>query len=131
MEDILLDPILVALCNNFLNSMTDSDSYIRNMAIALTLFCFRNGPIEDIHADGKLSDSDMKILNKSIVNRVALVLRLLNLEDPEYLHLLLGVNFGAGMNWDDPEIDEDLKGYLNMVCLKEEDLYECNYCKEN
>lgn len=131
MEDILLDPILVALCNNFLNSMTDSDSYIRNMAIALTLFCFRNGPVEDMHADGKLSDSDMKILNKSIVNRVALVLRLLNLEDSEYLHLLLGANFGAGMNWDDPEIDEDLKRYLNMVYLKEEDLYECNYCKEN
>jgi hypothetical protein len=29
-------------------------------------FAFRNGPVEDIHANNRLSESDMKTLNKYI-----------------------------------------------------------------
>lgn len=34
-------------------------------------YCFRNGPVEDMHAQGQLSQKDMKTLNKFMVNKVA------------------------------------------------------------
>lgn len=46
---------------------------------ALTHFAFRNGPIEDMHAhpNNQLSESDMKILNKFMVNRLAYIFTLI------------------------------------------------------
>lgn len=38
---------------------------------AITHFIFRNGPVEDIHANNQLSEKDMKMLNKYMVNRIA------------------------------------------------------------
>lgn len=44
------------------------------MAKALTHYLFRNGPVEDIHSEGKLSQSDMKKLNKYMVNKIGSIL---------------------------------------------------------
>ena len=38
---------------------------------AVTHYVFRNGPVEDMHANGQLSEQDMKTLNKYMVNRIA------------------------------------------------------------
>ena len=38
---------------------------------AVTHYTFRNGPVEDMHANGQLSQQDMKTLNKYMVNRIA------------------------------------------------------------
>lgn len=38
---------------------------------AVTHYAFRNGPVEDMHANGQLSQQDMKTLNKYMVNRIA------------------------------------------------------------
>ena len=38
---------------------------------AITHYVFRNGPVEEMHAQGKLSQSDMKTLNQYMVNRLA------------------------------------------------------------
>ena len=37
----------------------------------MTHYAFRNGPVEDMHANGQLSQQDMKTLNKYMVNRIA------------------------------------------------------------
>ena len=49
------------------------------IAKAVTHFAFRNGPIEDIHAnpDKQLTDDDMKILNKFVHNRLTYVFDLI------------------------------------------------------
>lgn len=62
---------------------------IDTISIALTHYLFRNGPIEDIHNEGKLSQQDMKILNKFIVNRIAGLLEIINKEEWLKLELLL------------------------------------------
>ena len=36
-----------------------------------TQFAFRSGPIEEMHSRGKLTQKDMKTLNKYMVNRIA------------------------------------------------------------
>lgn len=40
---------------------------------AVTHYAFRNGPVEDMHANGQLSQQDMKTLNKYMVNRIRAV----------------------------------------------------------
>jgi hypothetical protein len=48
---------------------------ITKIAKAITHFSFRNGPIEDMHADRNknITDEDMKVLNKYMVNRLAYI----------------------------------------------------------
>ncbi len=41
------------------------------IAKALTQYAFRSGPVEDMHAVGKLTNDDMKLLNQYMANRLA------------------------------------------------------------
>ena len=77
------------------------------ISIALTHYLFRNGPVEDMHSDGKLSQEDMKTLNKFMVNRISGLLNTLN--SGEWLKLELLLNFYSlfGKNWDKPVPDTD------------------------
>jgi len=59
------------------------------ISIALTHYLFRNGTVEDIHSEGKLSQEDMKTLNKFMVNRIAGLLEIINKEEWLKLELLL------------------------------------------
>lgn len=52
------------------------EDYNRNLAVALTLYRFRNGPVEGMHASGKLSEDDMKTLTKSMVDKIGFLLYL-------------------------------------------------------
>lgn len=80
---------------------------IDTISIALTHYLFRNGPVENMHSDGKLSQNDMKILNKFMVNRIAGLLQTLN--KGEWLKLELLLNFYSlfGKDWDKPIPDTD------------------------
>ena len=37
----------------------------------ITQFAFRSGPVEEMHAKNKLTQKDMKTLNKHMTNRIA------------------------------------------------------------
>lgn len=68
---------------------------------ALAHHIFRNGPIEDMHTNGQLSDNDMKKLNKFAVNRIAGIL--LTIQKKEWYKLnslceTLLINLGS--DWD-------------------------------
>lgn len=63
---------------------------IDTISIALTHYLFRNGPVEDMHSEGKLSQEDMKTLNKFMVNRIAGLLEKINQEEWLKLEVLLG-----------------------------------------
>ena len=37
----------------------------------ITQYAFRSGPVEEMHAENKLTQNDMEILNKFMTNRIA------------------------------------------------------------
>lgn len=45
--------------------------YIANIAKASTYFTFRNGPVKDLHKEGKLTDEDIKKLQMYMENHLA------------------------------------------------------------
>lgn len=74
---------------------------LKKFATLIASQCYRNNtPIEDIHASGRISDAEMKELNKAIVNNI--------------YSLILLVEEGARLpwymalphNWDEPELAE-------------------------
>ena len=89
---------------------------IDTISKALTHYVFRNGPVEDMHADGKLTQQDMKTLNKYMVNRIAGLLKLA--EEGEWLKISLMLDFlkPYGNEWDKAEYDtEDIeKAFQNL-----------------
>lgn len=72
---------------------------------ALTHYFFRNGPVENMHANHQLSQDDMKTLNKYMVNKIAGLLSLI--ADGEWfkIELLLNSLSIYGSDWDKAEID--------------------------
>ena len=62
---------------------------IDTISVALTHYLFKNGPVEDMHSEGKLSQEDMKTLNKFMVNRIAGLLQIINKEEWLKIELLL------------------------------------------
>lgn len=79
---------------------------LRNrLAIGLTHYVFRNGPVEDMHADGKLDQEDMKTLNKFMADRIVSLLYLAEEGRWEDLYRLLNFCMLYGLDWDEPQID--------------------------
>lgn len=92
---------------------------IDGIAKALTHYAFRNGPVEDMHANGKLSQNDMKALNKYMVNRLAGILVAIYEERWLQLELLYAFLQQYGMDWDKAEPDmEELDLIWNIVFKK-------------
>lgn len=96
------------LNNDSKNRLLKSEN-IDSVAKSLTHHIFRNGPVEDMHAAGQLSEEDMKTLNKYMVNRLAGIL--LAVYENKWLQLELLHEFlkRFGDEWDPAEPDmEDL-----------------------
>lgn len=86
---------------------------VDSLAKALTHFAFRNGPVEDMHANGQLSQADMKTLNRFMVNRMAYILQCLI--DQRWQELLIVIEHYKmyGNHWDPAEPDDgNLREYL-------------------
>lgn len=78
---------------------------IDSISKAVTQFAFRNGPVEDMHANNQLSQSDMKVLNKYMVNRIAGLLTAIADNNWLQLELLLAYYRKFGDEWDGVEPD--------------------------
>ena len=80
------------------------------LAIALSHYIYRDGPIEDYHADGKLSNDEMMAQNKYTTNKIAGILYLLKSGQWVAVEYLLSLYMLNGDKWDAPEIDfEEMK----------------------
>ena len=76
--------------------------------------------IEDAHAGYKISDEEMKRINKRAVNRAAMLLRLKE-KNPKAYETYIEANVAVYCrDWDEPEEDEDVKQIIEA--LKEEKL---------
>ena|ERR1022692_197843 len=86
--------------------------HLRSLALTMAVACVRNTVIENYHADGKISDAEMKAFNKEVVNRLYTVLCVLH--DPELKAGQPGVLRYLDMyyptNWDQPRLDANLVG---------------------
>lgn len=75
------------------------------IAKALTHYLFRNGPVENMHANHQLSQEDMKTLNKYMVNRIAGLLKLAYKGEWLKIELMLDFLKFYGTDWDKAEYD--------------------------
>lgn len=80
---------------------------IDSISKAMTHYIFRNGPVEEMHANQQLSEEDMKKLNKYMVNRIAGVLTKIVDENWLQLEMLLHYYRYYGGKWDNAEPDMD------------------------
>ncbi len=96
---------LFAMLNDSSRERLWQEENIDFIAKALTHYVFRNGPVENMHSMGKLEESDMKTLNKYMVNKIAGLLKLAM--DGEWLKIELLCNALRyfGTDWDSIEID--------------------------
>lgn len=92
------------LNQNSQERLLDSKNF-DTISIALTHYLFRNGPIEDMHSKGQLSQEDMKTLNKFMVNRISGLLNTLDKGEWLKLELLLNIYGLYGRDWDKPVPD--------------------------
>ena len=90
------------LQENMKMSVTEIDTEI--IAKSLAHYVFRNGPIEDMHANEQLSENDMMVLNKYIYDRLNTIIYLLKENDWIRLALLLDFNKYYGSSWDEPTL---------------------------
>jgi hypothetical protein len=91
---------------------------LQELALMVTVHCVRNTVIETYHAEGKLSDPEMKAFNVEVANRLYTVLvALLDSEysedRDEYIHRLRG---GLPHDWDTPVFDDGLA--WTLIALK-------------
>jgi hypothetical protein len=98
-----------------------SENNIDMIAKAITHFAFRNGPIEDMHADPNcgLSDENMKELNKYMVNRLASIINLMIKNRwIQFDVLIRHIDSVYGKDWDRAEVDEgEISSIVNAALL--------------
>lgn len=78
---------------------------IDSIVKAIAHFAFRNGPVEDMHSNNQLSENDMKILNKYMVDRITGLLTAIADKNWLQLELLWTYYKAFGTDWDKVEPD--------------------------
>ena len=85
---------------------------LQDVALGITHLCVRNTVIEGYHLGGKLSDADMKVFNRQVVNRIYTFLDCLLNRSTREKNLFLGKMVAASepftAKWDEPEFDGNL-----------------------
>ena len=73
----------------------------------ITQFAFRSGPVEDMHARGKLTQKDMKTLNKFMANRIAGLLTAISKGDISNVLKVLTFYASLSSDWDSCKQDTE------------------------
>jgi DNA-dependent RNA polymerase auxiliary subunit epsilon len=124
----ILDEFLLGKSDHAIEMNSEVKNKIFNienisMISKATHFAFRNGPIEDMHAspNSQLSEVDMKILNKFMVNRLAYVFKLM-LEERwiEFDFLVRNTDLMYGSGWDNAEPDDGRTRKVIELILKKD-----------
>ncbi|KAB8136812.1 GNAT family N-acetyltransferase [Gracilibacillus oryzae] len=73
-------------------------------AKAIAHFIYRNGPVEDIHSNGQLTDADMKTINKYMINQLTGLILTIQREEWFLLDNMLAFYKMFGGNWDNADL---------------------------
>ena len=89
-----------------MNTKLDFET-IDMLSKGITQFAFRSGPIEEMHARNKLTQKDMKTLNKFMANRIAGLLT--TISNGDILNVLKVLTFYASLSsdWDSCKPDSE------------------------
>ena len=82
-----------------MNTKLDFEA-IDMLSKGITQFAFRSGPAEEMHARNKLTQKDMKALNKYMVNRIAGLLTTISNGDIANVLKVLTFYASLSTNWD-------------------------------
>ena len=82
-----------------MNTKLDFET-IDMLSKGITQFAFRSGPIEEMHSRGKLTQKDMKTLNKYMVNRIAGLLTTISKGDIANILKVLTFYVSLSSDWD-------------------------------
>lgn len=103
--------------NNEAKSILLRRDNLDRMAKAITHFAFRNGPIEDMHANNQLTQDDMKILNKYMVNRIGGLVQMIIDEEWLKVEALIEAYKHYGNDWDRVEPDvQEINDIFEFYC---------------
>ena len=69
-------------------------------------YAFRDGPIEDVHASGRISDEEMEKINRYMVNRLGEIFYLLSAGRGVDLDTLLFFPEICSSDWNDTDLSE-------------------------
>lgn len=81
---------------------------LKRLALLMAVNCVRNTVIEDYHAQGKLTDEEMKAFNKEVANKLYTFLEYIfnkPLEDQQAFLSAMSIMYPA--NWDQPKLDSE------------------------
>ena len=90
-----------------MNTKLDFET-IDMLSKGITQFAFRSGPVEEMHSKGKLSQKDMKTLNKFMINHIAGLLQTIFNGDVAKALKVLTFYASLSYDWDkaNPDIEE-------------------------
>ena len=90
-----------------MNTKLDFET-IDMLSKGITQYAFRSGPVEEMHSRGKLTQKDMKALNKYMVNRIAGLLTAISKGDIANALKVLTFYASLSSDWDTckPDIEE-------------------------
>lgn len=80
--------------SNYVNAekLLDDPDIIHKLSVVTTHYAYRNGPVEDMHADGKLSENDIEELYEFMQIKLTVVFNLILEQNNEMIkkYLLMG-----------------------------------------
>jgi hypothetical protein len=80
----------------------------KRLALIMAVNCVRNTVIEDYHAKGKITDGEMKKLNKEVSNKIYTFLHYLFHESEDDRQAFLqAMSMMYPTNWDEPKLDAE------------------------
>jgi hypothetical protein len=91
-------------------------SDLKRLALLMAVNCVRNTVVEDYHAEGKLSDVEMKAMNKEVANKIYTFLHYLfsdSVEDQEVFLAAMGMMYPN--HWDQPKLDADFVQSVKLL----------------
>lgn len=89
----------------------------KDLAVRLAHHCVRNTIIEDYHANGKLSQTDMKDFNIEVANKIYTILEILL--NPKYKKFRDSPAFNRFFyqpaGWDKPTLDQEFMSAIESL----------------
>lgn len=80
---------------------------IEMLSKGITQFAFRSGPVENMHVRNKLTQKDMKVLNKFMTNRIAGLLTTISKGDIANVLKVLTFYASLSSDWDSCKPDSE------------------------
>jgi hypothetical protein len=85
-----------------------NQSHLKRLALLMAVNCVRNTVIEDFHAAGKIDDSEMKVFNQEVADKLYTFLHYMFVKSDEDRDIFLrAMGPMYPKNWDKPKIDRD------------------------